>query len=140
MFTAFIRNCRRIFSWIGKYLETVKSAFAIAGPRRIAIPAFPNLPMLSGLLHTGLLSGQPGILNAAGLNQLLIDWRPTGRVLTPGTTSGRPPIKLVLDGSNPLKEGVKNWPDCIIAFQAICHPPNAASATPDLFNRRCPLP
>ena len=96
--------------------------------------------MLSGLAQTGLLSGHPGILNAPALNQLLIDCVPIGWMLAPDTTSGRPPIELVLDGSNPLKDGVKNCPDCAIAFQAICQPPSAASPMPDLFQRRCPWP
>ena len=35
-------------------------------------PELPNLPILAGLSQTGLLSGQPGTLNAATLNQLLM--------------------------------------------------------------------
>ena len=92
-------------------------------------PASPVRPIAAGLGQTGLLSGQPGILNAAGLNQLLIVEPPDGYRLTPGTTSGRPPSVLVFEGSKPEKEGVKNWPDCHIAFQAICHPPNTFCKT-----------
>jgi hypothetical protein len=72
-----------------------------------AVPVFPKGPTLSGRAHTKLLSGQPGTLNAAGLNQPLID-RSAGSVVTPGTTSGRPPIVFVFDGLNPVKDGVKN--------------------------------
>src|SRR5207248_1635646 len=107
-------------------------------PRSVPIPALPNRPMLSGLVHTGLLSGQPGILKAAALNQLLIDCVPTACVLTPGTTSGRPPMEFVLDGSKPLKDGVKNWPDCAIAFPAICQSPRTASTMPPRFRNLCP--
>src|SRR5690242_7751488 len=96
-------------------------------------PALPNLPTLSGRAHTGILSGQPGILKAAGLNQLLIDCSPTGFALTPGTTSGRPPIVFVFNGSKPLKDGVKNCPDCAIAFRAICQLPSIASTKPPRF-------
>src|SRR5690349_15295316 len=93
----------------------------------IPIPALPVRPTGAGLVQTGVLSGQPGILKAAGLNHPLIVDPLAGYRLTPGTTSGRPPKVLVFEGSKPEKDGVKYWPDCHRAFHAICHPPNAAS-------------
>src|SRR5579884_1968324 len=101
----------------------------------IPIPALPVRPTGAGFVQTGLLSGQPGILNAPGLNHRLIDDPPGGYRLAPGTTSGRPPSVLVFDGSKPENDGVKNCPDCHIVFQAICHPPSAASTTRLLFAR-----
>jgi hypothetical protein len=55
-----------------KILRKGKSTFAIGRPRKMPMPAFPKRPTLSGRAHTKLLSGQPGTLNAAGLNQPLI--------------------------------------------------------------------
>ena len=72
-FAMLTRNCVLTVSVILKFLERAKSTFAIGRPRKIPIPAFPKRPMFSGRVHTGLLSGQPGTLNAAGLNQLLIE-------------------------------------------------------------------
>src|SRR5579872_4617770 len=108
----------------------------MAGPRRIPIPALPNLPTSAGLAQTGVEAGQPGMANAAGLNQLVILCGPTGAVLTPGTTSGRPPRVLVLDVSKPVNEGVKYCPDCSSTFQAICQPPRNACTIPDWLSRK----
>ena len=98
-------------------------------------PAFPVRSMFAGFEQTGFASGQPGILNAAALSHRLIEGPPGGSVLTPATTSGQPPMVLVFEGSNPEKLGVKNWPDCPMAFQAICQSPNADCNKAELWLR-----
>src|SRR2546423_9999249 len=55
--------------------------------------------------------------------------------------SGRPPDVLVLDGSEPEKLGVKNWPDSMMATQSACQPPSAKSTGRGAFVRNlfpCP--
>src|SRR5690349_2528029 len=91
-----------------KYFDTARSALVMCGPRMIPTPALPVRPMGTGLVQTGLLSGQPGILKAAGLNHWLMSDPSLGYKLMPGTTSGRPPKVLVFDGSKPENDGVKN--------------------------------
>src|SRR5579863_629849 len=89
------------FSVSLKFLLSEKSRFRKEGPSRTPTPALPKRPMSVGLAQRGVESGHPGILNAAGLNHSVMDPPPGGTVLTPGTTSGRPPIVFVLEVSKP---------------------------------------
>src|SRR5215468_294960 len=87
----------------------------------------PNLPTLAGLSQTGLLSGQPGILNAETLNQLLMLCF-AGYRGAPAIRSGRPPRVFVLDGSNSSKEGVNHCPVCSVITVDKRQPPRKPSA------------
>src|SRR5579875_2035732 len=110
------------------------------GPSRIFTPAFPNLPTLAGLVHTGALAGQPGILNAAGLNHSVSVCPAAGYILTPGTTSGLPLETPVFDGSGPENDGVKYWPACEISTQLVGNPPTITGKIHSAFKKkRCPL-
>src|SRR5437667_10018849 len=102
-------NCTFRRSCTATSFSNAKSTFFIGGPCRISTPAFPNLPILAGLVQIGVLSGQPGTLNAPTLNQLVAVGPPEGVRLAPAMRSGRPPNVLVLEGSKPSKRGVKNW-------------------------------
>src|SRR4051812_31080122 len=105
----------------------------MGGPCRISTPAFPNLPIFAGLEQIGLLSGQPGTLNAATLNQFVAVGPPAGVRLAPAMRSGRPPNVFVLEGSKPSKLGVKNCPVCSVTTADIRQPPSTASATPGML-------
>src|SRR5690242_15452305 len=134
-----IRNCTRFFSRIWKFFITPKSMLKTRGPVRMFKPLLPNRPTFTGLGHTGRLSGQPGISKALVSNQRLTD-RLEER-LPLAMRSGRPPIVLVLDGSKPENDGVKNWPDCATKVQDVSHPPRICCKGPFAsVNRACPFP
>src|SRR6516162_6546389 len=109
---------------MGEYLGTERSAFEIFGPRMMPSPASPCRPMATGLVQTGVLNGHPGMANAAGLNHCEMADPFVGYKLTPGTRFGRPPSTLVLDGSKPANDGVKNCLHSHIRFHEICHLPS----------------
>src|SRR5262245_40815412 len=91
-------------------------------------PALPNRPTVAGFEQTGVVAGHPGIANSPRLIQWLMFWPFDGTTLTPGRTSGRPPMVFVFDTSKPAKLGVKNWPDCSVTTVETFHPPITALA------------
>src|SRR5580704_11413248 len=136
----------RSVTW--KSFMPAKSKFMQSGPSKVFTPALPKRPTSAGFLHTGLLAGQPGTANAAGLNQSLRVAPPGGVTGTPRTTSGRAlklvvvagPKLLVLDVSKPENVGVKNWPENNSATHDIFQPPKTASTKRLLPERNfCPL-
>src|ERR1041385_7552974 len=99
-------SCRISRSFNRKSFINPRSRLRMCGPDRMVLPALPKRPTLAGLLQTGFDAGQPGTANAPRLIQLAILWPLAGITLTPGITSGRPPILFVLDGSVPWNRGV----------------------------------
>src|SRR5215510_5320284 len=95
----------------GNVLATLRWWTLRPWPSRMFIPLSPNRPMfcLSLAEQTGLLSGQPGILNADGSNHcVLVRWSPD--LLPSAIRSGSPPRELVFDGSMVEKDGEKYCP------------------------------
>src|SRR5690242_10161662 len=107
-----------------KSLTTPKSRLRIGGPARMLNPELPKRPTLSGLEHTGVVAGQPGMAKALASNQWATE-RPEERLPSP-TRSGTPPMVLVLETSKLVNDGVKYWPDCTTTVQVVRHPPSIA--------------
>src|SRR5260370_40325390 len=62
-------NCTFRRSCTAKSFISARSTFFIGGPCRISTPAFPNRPILAGVLDSVLLSEKPGAGTAAALTQ-----------------------------------------------------------------------